>query len=81
MYNESLPSPFRIRESTWHRLLVVQDGILSEVLKSTLSQDPIAPVITDLHLQAIDRRLKYILDVIKDCIQKSGTEKVLLSDS
>ena len=81
LYNASLRFLFRIRETTWHRLLVVQDGILSEVLKTTLSQDPIAPVITDLHLQAIDRRLKYILDVIKDCIQKSGTEKVLLSDS
>ena len=71
---------YRIRESTWYRLLVVQDGILGEVLKSVLDQDPISPVLTDLHIQAIDRRLKYVLEVVQDCIQKLGTERVLLCD-
>lgn len=64
-----------------YRLLVLQDGILSEVLKSVLSQDPISPIITDLHLQAVDRRLKYVIAVIKDCVQKMGSQNVLLHDS
>ena len=78
MYNTS---PFRVRTKTMYRLLVLQDGILGEVLKSVLSQDPIAPVLTDLHLQAIDRRLKYVIGVIKDCIGMMGSHNVLMNDS
>ena len=63
------------------KLLVLQDGILGEVLKSVLSQDPVAPILTDLHLEAMDRRLKYVIGVIKDCIGKMGSQNVLFNGS
>ena len=63
------------------RLLILQDGILSEVLKSILDQDPISPVLTDLHLEALDRRLKYVIDVIKGCIERMGSQNVLFENS
>lgn len=56
------------------------DGILSEVLEDVLSVDPIAPVITDLHLQAMDRRLKIILNTIKLCIAKFNVDKVIIKN-
>ena len=63
------------------RLLILQDGILSVVLKSVLDQDPISPVLTDLHLEALDRRLKYVIDVIKDCVERMGSHNVLFENS
>ncbi|KAL3870931.1 hypothetical protein ACJMK2_038959 [Sinanodonta woodiana] len=72
-----------IRRKTWLRLLVLQDGILSEVLEVTLTQDPlnnIDPILTTLHLQALDRRLKIILDHVQQCFHKYGPNKVLIQN-
>ncbi|KAL4219190.1 Glycosaminoglycan xylosylkinase [Mactra antiquata] len=70
----------RIRESTWLRLLMFDDGILSEVLEDVLSSDPIAPVLNKLHLNSLDRRLKNVLNTIRLCIAKFNVEKVLIKN-
>ncbi|XP_033643337.1 glycosaminoglycan xylosylkinase-like [Asterias rubens] len=68
----------KIRKSTWTKLLSLQDGRLSLVMARVLSHDPLAPVLTALHLQAMDRRLITVIQVIHKCLQKHGQEFVLI---
>lgn len=68
----------RIRASLWRRLLALQDGVLSRVLAGVLSLDPIAPILTDAHLQALDRRLKTILEQVQVCISKYGIDVIVM---
>ncbi|KAL5011501.1 hypothetical protein ScPMuIL_010052 [Solemya velum] len=60
----------RLRYSTWQRLLVLQEGILSQSTRKYSVSDPIAPVqqgtITDLHLTALDRRLENVIREIEN---------------
>ncbi|CAH1780515.1 unnamed protein product [Owenia fusiformis] len=80
----SILAPLRqccmLRKSTWRRLKLLQNGILSEVMREILSKDPIAPVLTEPHLMAMDRRLATIVNAVNLCIAKNG-EKVLQEDS
>ncbi|KAK3086999.1 hypothetical protein FSP39_000178 [Pinctada imbricata] len=69
----------RIRYNTWEKLLIMQEGVLSQVLRSVLKQDPISPVISEPHLQALDRRLKTILEQVQACLQKNP-KNVLVKD-
>lgn len=62
----------RIRHSTLLRLhlLSVPDFRLSEVMRESLAQDPlgdVAPLLSEPHLSALDRRLATILQVVKTC--------------
>ena len=43
-----------------------------------MSRDPIAPVVTETHLQALDRRLRIALDTIDKCIKDNGESHVLV---
>ncbi|XP_033114493.1 glycosaminoglycan xylosylkinase-like [Anneissia japonica] len=67
----------RLRQSTWDRLQELKDGELSQVMEAVLSHDPISPVLTDLHLQAMDRRLQSILETVENCFKKESIENVL----
>ncbi|XP_078611422.1 extracellular serine/threonine protein kinase FAM20C-like isoform X1 [Branchiostoma floridae x Branchiostoma japonicum] len=71
-----------IRKSTWLRLqlLAKEDYRLSDVMRESMRTDPIAPILTEPHLLALDRRVGIILDTVAKCIQKKGTENVLLED-
>lgn len=71
---------YRLRYRTWERLLVLQDGVLSSVLKSVLDQDPISPVLTGPHYSAMTRRVEHILTHVHNCIAKHGLEHVLVND-
>ena len=42
--------------------------------------DPVAPVLTELHLAALDRRLGTALTVIRKCIERNGKRNVLIKD-
>ena len=53
---------------------------LSEIMRTSLSKDPIAPVLLKQHLLALDRRLKIALKVTYECIRRNGYEKVVISD-
>eukprot|EP00058_Branchiostoma_floridae_P020619 XP_002606109.1 hypothetical protein BRAFLDRAFT_88019 [Branchiostoma floridae] len=71
-----------IRKSTWLRLqlLAKEDYRLSDVMRESMRTDPIAPILTEPHLLALDRRVGIILDTVAKCIQKKGAENVLLED-
>ncbi|ESO98910.1 hypothetical protein LOTGIDRAFT_213698 [Lottia gigantea] len=68
-----------VRVKTWEVLLSLQDGILGSVLKGVLQSDPIAPVLTDYHYTALDRRLQIILKEIEQCMKIFGMKVIVTS--
>ena len=71
---------FRLRNQTYQRLLELRSGVLSIVMSAILHHDPISPVLTDPHLNALDRRLENILEAVTECIKTNGEKAVLLTD-
>ncbi|XP_078263548.1 glycosaminoglycan xylosylkinase isoform X2 [Rhinoraja longicauda] len=69
-----------IRISTWNRLNYLKNGVLSTTMRTAMSHDPISPVLTDAHLEAMDRRLMSVMATIKQCIEQFGTDTVLVED-
>lgn len=69
-----------VRAVTLRRLRELTDGVLSHVLRQVLATDPLAPLLTDSHYEAIDRRLAIVLHYIDDYIGDTGVEAVLVSD-
>ncbi|XP_061130715.1 extracellular serine/threonine protein kinase FAM20C-like isoform X1 [Syngnathus typhle] len=78
----------RIRRSTWLRLrlLSLPQYRLSDVMRASLSHDPlhgVAPLLTEPHLSALDRRLKTITDAVSRCLEKQsegGVDEVIYDD-
>lgn len=65
----------RVRRSTLLRLrlLSLPQYRLSDVMRASLSRDPlasVAPLLTEQHLSALDRRLATVLETIHDCLQQ-----------
>jgi len=48
---------------------------LSEAMRDTMGTDPIAPVLWEPHLEALDRRVVIILQGIRDCLKKVDSEE------
>ena len=67
-----------MRASTWERLLSLQSGVLSGVLRGVMAADPVTPVLSDRHLDALDRRLKVILGHIEKCVGEVGPEVIVM---
>ncbi|KAK5641275.1 hypothetical protein RI129_009822 [Pyrocoelia pectoralis] len=61
-----------IRQSTLETLLKFHNGPvkLSAALRKSLERDPVAPILWEPHLEALDRRVQIILKGIRDCVQK-----------
>nr|CAD7587990.1 unnamed protein product [Timema genevievae] len=54
---------------------------LSELMRESMKRDPIAPVLWEPHLAALDRRVKVILQGVRDCISKDdAVEAVVQND-
>ncbi|XP_058013443.1 extracellular serine/threonine protein kinase FAM20C [Ahaetulla prasina] len=72
----------RIRKSTYLRLqlLAKEEYKLSQLMEQSLLEDKIAPILYKLHLQAMDRRLRIVLQAIRDCIEKGSYNKVVEND-
>ena len=70
----------RIRESTWQTLLILQNGLLSKIMWTILSQDSISPVLYDKYYPALDRRLQNILNEVKKCIATKSLQNVIVTD-
>lgn len=75
----------RLRKSTYARLQTFSTDSndptsLSVLLTRMLRRDPIYPILTKDHLEAIDRRLHKTLDVLKTCFQKKGIDHVLYDE-
>ncbi|CAL4116385.1 unnamed protein product, partial [Meganyctiphanes norvegica] len=72
-----------VRHSTLVSLLKFNSGSksLSAAMRESMSIDPIAPVLWEPHLEALDRRLAIILQTIRDCVNKSKMpHQVIIND-
>ena len=65
-----------VRHTTYQRLQLLQKGVLSRVMKAVLSADPLRPVLTDKHLNALDRRLQHVIYEIHKCVKTHGSKNV-----
>ncbi|NWH40348.1 FA20A Pseudokinase, partial [Chloropsis hardwickii] len=63
------------------QLLAEPEYRLSDVMRESLLQDPLAPVLTEPHLLALDRRLQLILDTVGSCIDTFGEATVVANDT
>ncbi|XP_038065291.1 pseudokinase FAM20A-like [Patiria miniata] len=68
----------KVRRSTYLHLKELTQLRLSDRMRSSMSHDPIAPVVTEDHLQAMDRRLETVLQTIEKCIHVHGDSQVLV---
>ncbi|XP_042890673.1 glycosaminoglycan xylosylkinase-like [Penaeus japonicus] len=62
----------RIRQATYERLILLSGGGISRALRELLALDPVAPVLTEAHLSAMDRRVTHILAALSACREKEG---------
>ncbi|XP_065829885.1 glycosaminoglycan xylosylkinase-like [Oscarella lobularis] len=71
-----------IRQQTWRRLVLWARNpkSLGDRLREAMSSDFVAPVLDDRHYDAINRRLKKVVDTIRNCISKRGENNVLRND-
>lgn len=49
-------------------------------MRESLARDPIAPVLLESHLVALDRRVQIILQGIRDCLHKNENDNVIVSE-
>jgi len=49
-------------------------------MRQITADDPIAPLLTELHFKAMDRRLAIVLHAVDDFVRESSIEAVLVSD-
>ncbi|XP_013381488.1 glycosaminoglycan xylosylkinase-like [Lingula anatina] len=67
-----------LRRTTWDRLQLLKDGVLSNVLKGILEADPLAPILIEPHLKALDRRLEHLLQELHSCVEQKSEQKVFV---
>ncbi|KFO25213.1 Glycosaminoglycan xylosylkinase [Fukomys damarensis] len=65
---------------TWNRLNCLKNGALKSALKSAMAHDPVAPVLSDPHLETMDQWLLSILVPAKRCTNQFGMDTVLVED-
>ncbi|XP_062264313.1 extracellular serine/threonine protein kinase FAM20C [Platichthys flesus] len=72
----------RVRKSTYQRLqlLAKEEHQLSSLMEESLLHDRLSPVLIQPHLQAMDRRLRLVLQVLAGCIDKEGSVNVVEED-
>lgn len=72
----------RVKKSTYLRLqlLAKEDSPLSALMEESLLQDRLSPVLIQPHLQAMDRRLRVVLQVLAGCVEKEGYANVVEDD-
>lgn len=61
-----------IRQSTLATLLRFHNGQrkLSDLMRESMASDPVSPVLWEPHLVALDRRVKIVLQAVRDCLSK-----------
>ncbi|XP_062381904.1 extracellular serine/threonine protein kinase FAM20C [Sardina pilchardus] len=72
----------RVKKSTHLRLqlLAKEEHKLSTLMEESLRQDRLEPVLIRPHLDAMDRRLRLVLQVLSDCVEKEGYANVVEDD-
>lgn len=73
----------RIKKSTYLRLqlLASEPYRLSDVMRESLSFDQLTPVLSEPHLAALDRRLRTVLRILRECVHKEGYDAVVENDT
>lgn len=71
-----------LRRSTLRRLLSLHNGLepLSSHMRRSLTRDPLDPILTEGHLEALDRRLHIVLEVVRECVSQRTAEEVIILD-
>uniref|UniRef100_H2Y8L1 FAM20 C-terminal domain-containing protein n=1 Tax=Ciona savignyi TaxID=51511 RepID=H2Y8L1_CIOSA len=67
-----------LRRSTWEKLQQLKNGVLTQLLESILSADPITPVLHPPHFNAIDVRLPTIIETMEKCIKDKSYDDVIM---
>uniref|UniRef100_A0A671N2N7 Extracellular serine/threonine protein kinase FAM20C-like n=2 Tax=Sinocyclocheilus anshuiensis TaxID=1608454 RepID=A0A671N2N7_9TELE len=72
----------RVKKSTHLRLqlLAKEEFRLSALMEESLQTDTLSPILIRPHLEAMDRRLRLVLQVLADCIEKEGYSNVVEDD-
>ncbi|XP_037611504.1 extracellular serine/threonine protein kinase FAM20C [Sebastes umbrosus] len=72
----------RVRKSTHLRLqlLAKEEYKLSMLMAESLVRDRLFPILIQPHLDAMDRRLRQVLNVLSECIEKEGYSYVVEDD-
>uniref|UniRef100_A0A8C8RLU6 FAM20A golgi associated secretory pathway pseudokinase n=1 Tax=Pelusios castaneus TaxID=367368 RepID=A0A8C8RLU6_9SAUR len=63
------------------QLLALPEYRLSDIMRESLLLDHLAPILTEPHLLALDRRLQLILKTVGKCIDTYGEDKVVANDT
>lgn len=68
-----------IRQTTLSTLLKFHNGPvpLSTALRKSMAKDPVAPVLWEPHFTALDRRVRVILQAIRDCVNREDSSQVV----
>ena len=53
---------------------------LSDLMRDSLSTDPVSPILLERHLLALDRRVKILLKTVYKCMRKNGPHRVVIDD-
>ncbi|XP_074840007.1 extracellular serine/threonine protein kinase FAM20C-like [Carettochelys insculpta] len=71
-----------IKKSTFLRLqlLATEPYRLSDVMRESMTTDRLSPVLSEPHLEALDRRLQRVLDTVRVCLVKGSQKEVLVDD-
>ncbi|XP_045744528.1 pseudokinase FAM20A isoform X2 [Mirounga angustirostris] len=62
------------------QLLAQADYRLSDVMRESLLEDQLSPILTEPHLLALDRRLQIILQTVEGCVEAHGEQSVIATD-
>ncbi|XP_074080811.1 pseudokinase FAM20A isoform X2 [Macrotis lagotis] len=62
------------------QLLTDPDYRLSDVMRESLQEDHLSPILTEPHLLALDRRLQVILRTVEGCIRTHGEQNVVATE-
>ncbi|XP_051968274.1 pseudokinase FAM20A-like [Xyrauchen texanus] len=71
-----------IKRSTLLRLelLARSEYRLSDIMRESLSRDTLTQILTEAHLQALDRRLEQVLGTVGKCVKNLGEAQVVATD-
>lgn len=72
-----------IKYSTFLKLVKLYLGPdkLSDLMRTSLEQDPLKPILVEPHLQALDRRVIKILTTVYTCLQnRNKFTDVIIND-
>ena len=53
---------------------------LSSAMRSSLARDPLAPILWEPHLAALDRRIPVILQAVRDCVGRASRWSQVVQD-